>query len=90
MSEWEVVGVMIALVGLITAIGKPLMDLTRAITVLTEAVSHLEQRLERESTENRLIHERLCHRSEQHAQHLSELDQRVLILEQHHPPQRAE
>ena len=90
MTEWEVVGIFIALIGLIVMIGKPLMDLTRAITVLTEAVSHLQQRLERETAENRLMHDRLYHRSEQHSQHLSELDQRILVLEQHHPTKRGE
>jgi len=77
MSEWEVVGVLVVLIGLITAICKPVIQLTRAITKLTDAVGELERRLDRENSENRITHERLYQRDMEHAKKLNELERKV-------------
>lgn len=81
MSEWEVVGVLVVLIGLITAICKPVIQLTRAITKLTDAVGELERRLDRENTENRITHERLYQRDAEHEKRLNELERRVVCAE---------
>lgn len=81
MSEWEVVGVLVVLLGLITAICKPVIQLTRAITKLTDAVGELERRLDRENSENRITHERLYQRDKELARGLDELERRVVYIE---------
>ena len=81
MSEWEVVGVLVVLIGLITAICKPVIQLTRAITKLTDAVEELERRLEREHSDNEITHERLYQRDEEQDKKLCKLEQRVAYIE---------
>lgn len=81
MNEWEVVGVLVVLIGLITAICKPVVQLTRAITKLTDAVGELERRLEREHSDNEITHERLYQRDAEHEKRLSELERRLACLE---------
>ena len=82
MTEWEVVGVIVALVGLLTAICKPVIQLTRAITKLTDAVETLERRLEREEADNRSTHLRLEARDQEQERKLFELEHRLSLIEQ--------
>ena len=81
MSEWEVVGVLVVLIGLITAICKPVIQLTRAITQLTDAVAELEHRIDRELSDNRITHERLYQRDLEQTKRLNELGRRVVCVE---------
>ena len=43
--EWEVVTVIIALVGLLTTVTKPIMNLTNTITKLNDTCEHLESKI---------------------------------------------
>lgn len=88
MSEWGVIGVIVTLVGLLAAIIKPLVSLTRAITELSAAVGHLQKescRLESRAHES---HRKLWeHNDEQdakiesNARVLLEHDGRIKMLE---------
>ena len=81
MSEWEVVGVLVVLIGLITAICKPVIQLTRAITKLTDAVDELERRIDRELSDNHSTHDRLYQRDLEQTKRLNELERRIVCIE---------
>ena len=81
MSEWEVVGVLVVLIGLITAICKPVIQLTRAITKLTDAVDELERRIDRELSDNHSTHDRLYQRDLEQTKRFNELERRIVCIE---------
>ena len=56
MTEWTIVGVIVTLIGLVTAIIKPLITLNSVITRLTEVVKHMETNLCQLTEKNSLSH----------------------------------
>ena len=54
--EWEVVTVIIALVGLLTTVTKPIMKLTKTITELNDTCQNLEERMEKFENHNHDSH----------------------------------
>ena len=58
MTEWGVVTVIIALVGFVAAVSKPLISLTRAITELTSVVKNLQEEQARLHEEYRQLDEK--------------------------------
>ena len=54
MTEWGVVGVVVALVGFLAATAGPLLKLNGAITRLTVAVEGFQKSLDKLDSENRL------------------------------------
>ncbi len=66
MSEWQVVGVIIALVGLVGAIVAPLLRLNSAITKLTLTVDRLVRDMDEQHRRSHDAHEKLWdHQNEQ-------------------------
>ena len=57
--EWEIVTVMIALLGLIATVTKPIMNLTNTITKLNDTCEHLESKMEKFENHNHDSHVRL-------------------------------
>ena len=46
MTEWTIVTVIIALVGLLATVGKPMMNLQKAITSLEVSINNFNRRLD--------------------------------------------
>lgn len=81
MNEWGVVSVIIALIGLIFTVGKPIISLNTSIVKLTQAVERLQTDTDnlranaaKLETGNRESHARLFQRVENHETRLVQLE----------------
>ena len=82
MEKWDIVAVIIALVGLFGAIVAPIVKLTRAITQLTFAVETMEKDVTALTAENRAGYERIWdHEAEQDKQ-LADHETRIRVMEE--------
>lgn len=81
MTEWGVVGVLIALVGLIATIVKPLINLTRSITELTVVVRELKKDMADQKTSAHETHRRLWEHETEQDKRLADHETRIGILE---------
>lgn len=59
MTEWQVVGVVVALIGLVTALVTPMLKLNTSITTLTVVVKENSKALESHKLHSREAHARL-------------------------------
>ena len=82
MTEWGVVGVVVALVGFLAATAGPLLKLNGAITRLTVAVEGFQKSLDKLDSENRLSHKDIYKRLDGHDTALAEHGQRIKHLEE--------
>ncbi|MGN0975678.1 MAG: hypothetical protein ACI4OL_06725 [Gemmiger sp.] len=81
MSEWTVVTVVIALVGLCVTVTTPVVKLQGAITRLTVLVEDVAKRMDRMEADNTGTHRRLWDRTDQQSRQLAEHEQRITRLE---------
>lgn len=81
MTEWGVVGVIVALVGLITGIAAPLIKLNTSITRLNTVLDNVEQRIEKDAKKNDQSHDRLWRKNEEQDATLNDHEQRLTVLE---------
>lgn len=81
MTEWGVVGVIIALVGLGAVIVKPIVSLTRAITTLTCTVDSLRADMQELTTKNTESHARLWKHNDKQDEQLKNHEGRIVRLE---------
>ena len=81
MTEWGVVGVVAALIGLLAAVVKPLLTLNSSIVRLTERMEHLSAELNGMTARNTENHRRIWERVEEQAELLSEHEKRIEHLE---------
>ena len=82
MTEWGVVGVVVALVGFLAATAGPLLKLNSAITRLTVAVEGFQKSLDKLDSENRNSHKDIYKRLDGHDTALAEHGQRIKHLEE--------
>ena len=80
MTEWEVVGVIITLVGFSLAIGAPVIKLNRSINVLTVNVETLKDLLEELKHDNRRAHQELQEQIDEHTEKISDIRETVAVL----------
>lgn len=81
MTEWEVVGVIVVLVGLAAAVIKPVVSLNSNITRLTELCGYLETNLNSLTAKNSQAHERLHRQVEEQESILQKHETRLAVLE---------
>lgn len=81
MSEWTVVTVVIALIGLVAAVLKPVISLNTTITRLTEIVNALGKDIEELTTRNTDSHRRLWEKSDEHEERLNDHETRLKMIE---------
>ena len=78
MTEWQVVGVIVVLVGLVTSIVAPMLKFikenTQAVTKLSSSVDRLDANLGDLASNNREAHKQLFERTESH-------ERRITVLE---------
>ena len=79
--EWTVVTVVIALVGFLISVTKPILSLNAAITRLTASAERLEKRLEELSRKNHTTHERLFQGQERQNAAINGHEVRLSVLE---------
>lgn len=88
MTEWQVVGVIVTLVGLFMTVGKPLINLNKTITILNLNVEHISERLD-EQEKNLVKQQERAHESHQkiwdvskaHDEKLADHETRIRVLE---------
>lgn len=81
MTEWEVVGVIIALVGLLAALLKPMISLTKSITELTTVVKGLQADLVEQRNHASESHKRIWAKNEEQDERLHDHEIRITRLE---------
>lgn len=81
MAEWDVVGVIVALVGFVAAIAGPMIKLNGSITRLTVAVEGFKNSLDKLDSENRASHKEFYSRLDGHDRTLAGHDARLKHLE---------
>lgn len=79
--EWTIVTVIIAIVGLLATVVKPVISLTQSITRLTTVVEQIDERLADQKEHSREAHQKLWAKNEEqdkrmdsHERRLHELD----------------
>ena len=81
MTEWGVVGVIVALVGLVTGLVKPMISLTQSITKLTVVVEGMCTELEEQKQHTRKSHQRIWAYNEEQDKRLNDHERRIGTLE---------
>ena len=81
MTEWGVVGVLIAVVGLVASIARPLLSLNTAITRLTTELDGLRKDLQTFSAKNETSHDRIWQKAAEQDETLDDHEHRITVLE---------
>lgn len=81
MNEWGVVGVLIALVGLIAAIVKPMISLTKSITELSVVVRGLRTDMDSQQSRAHETHKALWEKESEQDTRLENHETRIKHLE---------
>lgn len=82
MTEWGVVGVIVALVGLVTGLVKPMISLTQSITKLTVMMEQFAADFGELTAKNSSGHDKLWRKNEEHDHTLQDHEKRIVILEE--------
>ena len=80
--QWEVVTVIIALVGLLATVTKPIMTLTKTITKLNDTCQSLEERMERFENHNHDSHVKIWAHNDKQDEQLTQHENRISKLEE--------
>lgn len=81
MTEWEVVGVLVVLVGLFFTVSTPVMKLISSITKLTATVETLQDNVDAVTRRNTESHRRLWEKNEQQDREIQDHGNRIERLE---------
>ena len=81
MSEWTVVTVLVALLGLFATVAKPIVSLNATIARLSETVERLDGRLTEMNQRNADGHRRLWEECERHSVRIEDHETRLTVLE---------
>lgn len=81
MTEWQVVGVIVALIGLVASIITPMLRLNSTIATLTAAVKENSKALERHEIHSREAHKRLHGRIDEVEDKVDDHESRITVLE---------
>lgn len=82
MTEWGVVGVVIALVGLVAAIVTPITRLTQSITKLTVVVERLDAEQKTQRADAKMSHQKLWDKCAEQDDSLRDHERRITVLEE--------
>ena len=81
MTEWQVVGVALTLIGLVAALVTPMLKLNTSITTLTVVVKENSKALENHKLHSREVHARINSRIDEVEDKVDEHDRRITKLE---------
>ena len=79
--EWQVVGVLITLLGLLTAVVTPVVRLNSSITKLNTTMEHITKEVDGLKTDNHDSHKRLWDKNEEQDKALNDHETRITTLE---------
>lgn len=82
MTEWEVVGVIVALFTFAIAVGTPILKLNTSITRLITRLENLDEGLEALEEKNHKSHERIWKHNEEQDGKIQDHEKRIIILEE--------
>ncbi len=82
MTQWSVVGVIIALVGLFLTVGKPLAKLITAIERLTNTCNQLSEEFDKFVIKNKESHKRIWEHNKNQDNIIYDLEKRIHDLEE--------
>lgn len=82
MNEWNVFLVIVAVVSFIVAVCGPMLKLNTTMTKLIDAVTYLEESLEKMSSANSKTHERLWKELDYHDEKLHDHETRLKLIEE--------
>ena len=82
MKEWDVFGVIAAIIALMTAVVTPIVKLTHAITRLTTSLENMEKGLEQLACNNRNAHERIWDNTREQEAKLGDHETRIRVMEE--------
>ena len=81
MTEWGIVGVIIVLITLVSAIAKPLLTLNTSIVRLTARMEAFGENLQKLTADNTKSHERLWAHNDEQDKQLGDHELRISVLE---------
>lgn len=81
MNEWQVIGVIVVLVGLGVSVITPIIKLNTTITKLTTVVERLSGDVTDLTARNSKTHDRIFSQLDKHADTLNDHEKRITILE---------
>jgi hypothetical protein len=81
MTEWGVVTVLIAVVGLAVTVGKPIITLNSTITKLNVLVDGIKSDVESLTAKNSESHARIWEHNEKQDAKLDDHERRIIVLE---------
>ncbi|MGI5935752.1 MAG: hypothetical protein ACOX7I_02955 [Oscillospiraceae bacterium] len=81
MEEWTVVTVIAVLVGLMTSVVKPIINLNGSIIRLTETVNTLQKNIAGLAAKNSETHEKLWKKNDEQDMRLNQHETRLQIME---------
>lgn len=79
--EWTVVTVIIALVGFVAAVIKPIVNLNSTIVKLTTVVDNLKEDMDGFGTKNTESHRRIWEKNNQQDETLDDHEKRITTIE---------
>lgn len=82
MTEWEVVGVIVVLVGLGISVVTPIIKLNTTITKLYTVVERLTGDVNELTARNSKTHDRIFAQIEKHTDQLNDHETRISVLEE--------
>ena len=82
--EWQIVTVIIALVGLGATVTKPIMNLTNTLAKLNHTCQNLEERMEKFENKNSDSHGKLWEHNKKQDEKIADHDKRISTLEKKH------
>ena len=80
--EWDMVGVIVVLAGLVGTVCVPVVNLTKAISTLTETCKNLEFRVGEMEEKSSRNHQRLWAKNEEQDGRLNDHETRIVRLEE--------
>lgn len=82
MTEWGVVGVIVALVGLFFTVGKPIIKLTNTISKLDSTCERLDTQFSAFEANNKNSHRRIWEHNEEQDNRINDHEKRITLLEE--------
>lgn len=79
--EWQIVTVIVTLIGLGVTIVTPIVKLNTSITKLTSTVDHLAQQIADEEAQNAKSHDRIWKKEGEQDAQLGDHERRITVLE---------
>lgn len=81
MTEWDIVTVLAAVVGLFAAVGAPVIRLNATMTRLSTLVEALEKKVDNQVASSKESHRRLWEHNDEQDGKIADHEKRITILE---------